>query len=148
MIDFVNLIALKFVKMADFALLETQKLISRKICDRKIMKIPHCVMFITMYVALNVTKAHCKHWVLKCIFSILKSHWKIFSKSTLTFDKKKWWFDKKVNICVQCYFTKYFSSDSVFHTDFQHTTCLVHLEKFSAKLLSCHFIFLFLSSKS
>ena len=31
MIDFVNLISLKFVKMADFALLESQKLISRKI---------------------------------------------------------------------------------------------------------------------
>ena len=45
--------------MADFALLESPKLVSRKICviNRKIMKLPHCV-FLTWqnYVKIDFTK--------------------------------------------------------------------------------------------
>ena len=37
--------ASKYVKMADFAFLESQELISRKsLSDRKIMKFPYCVL--------------------------------------------------------------------------------------------------------
>ena len=50
--------ASKYVKMADFAFLESQELISRKsLSDRKIMKFPYCVLKSN-----DIKKHECSEW--------------------------------------------------------------------------------------